>query len=147
MYCRSGNAVGREPVTYSSTAAGEVRPSISISASRRCIRSTSAGSVRPSRYATVTFVRLRRPTCVSYRRSDGVRRWRRSRLVFVRTVSVKASFGPLTVFSTSGADGDRFSPVFVSKAIARSPNSTTVKPLTSFIAASFSSLQGTATAL
>ena len=94
-----------------------------------------------------TFVRLRRPTTVSYSRSAGVRRWRRSRLVFVRTVSVNASFGPLTVFSTSGAEGERFSPVFVSKAMARCPNSTTVKPLTSFSAVLCRSPHGTATEL
>ena len=120
---------------------------MSISASRACIRETRAGSVSPSIHASVTFVRLRRPTTVSYSRSAGVRRWRRSRLVFVRTVSVNASFGPLTVFSTSGAEGERFSPVFVSKAMARCPNSTTVKPLTSFSAVLCRSPHGTATEL
>ena len=57
--------------------------------------------------------------------------------MFVRTVSVKASFAPLTVLSASGADGARFSPVFVSKqsASASPGNTTTQKPFTSFSAA------------
>ena len=121
---------------------------MSMEASRAFIRSTSAGSVSPSMEATVTFVRLRRPTFVSYSRSAGVRRWRRRRLVFVRTVSVKASFGPLTVFSTSGAEGERFSPVLSSKAIApAAPKSATEKPLTSLFATSFRSGQASATEL
>ena len=37
----------------------------------------------------------------------------------MRIVSVNASFAPLTVLSDSGADGPRFSPVFVSKQSAR----------------------------
>ena len=63
---------------------------------------------------TVTLVRVCLPTTVSNRRSRGVRRCRRSRLVLVRTVSVKASLGPLEVFSTSGSEGDRFSGVLSS---------------------------------
>ena len=53
-----------------------------------------------------------------YRIISGERRWRLTRLVLTRTVSVNASFGPLTVFSTSGGDGLRLSPVLVSKATA-----------------------------
>ena len=40
--------------------------------------------------------------------------------VLERMVSTKASFGPLTVFSTSGADGPRLTPVLISKAIGGS---------------------------
>ena len=111
---RSGNAVFRDPVTYSSTAAGDKSPSMSISPSRFFIRAGSSGSVRPSTQQTVIFVSDRLPTTDSSSRSSGVRRWRRIRLVFVRSVSVNASFAPLTVFSASGADGERFSPVFTS---------------------------------
>ena len=59
----------------------------------------------------------------------------------MRIVSVNASFAPLTVLSDSGADGPRFSPVFVSKQSASvSPgNSTTQKPFTSFSAAAAAS--------
>ena len=85
--------------------------------------------------------------CASIRRS-GVRRCRRIRLVLIRMVSTKASLGPLTVFSTSGAWGPRLTPVRASKAIAPTPgNSTTQNPLTSLFAASSRSLQGRATAL
>ena len=87
---------------------------MSISPSRFFIRAGSSGSVRPSTQQTVIFVSDRLPTTDSSSRSSGVRRWRRIRLVFVRSVSVNASFAPLTVFSASGADGERFSPVFTS---------------------------------
>ena len=66
----------------------------------------------------------------------------------VRTVSVKASLAPLTVFSTSGEEMDRFSPVLTSKATASpSENSTTQKPFTSIDAAPSRSSTRLATAL
>ena len=124
---RSGNAVFRAPVTYSSTAAGDNSPSMSISPSRFFIRAGSSGSVRPSTQQTVTFVSDRLPTTDSSSRSSGVRRWRRIRLVLTRMVSTKASFGPFTVFSTSGEDGPRLTPVFTSKARAPVPGNRTMQ--------------------
>ena len=128
VYCRSGKAVLREPVTYSSTLAGVSIPSISIAASRCSMRRTSAGSVRSARKQTVTAVWLRSPTVFCTKRSCAERRWRRRRLVLMRMVSVKASFAPLTVFSDSGADGPRRVSVFVSKqSAAPVPGKTTAQ--------------------
>ena len=79
---------------------------------------TKLGSVIPAMEQMVTLVRLRRPTTCSSSRSSGVLRCRRRRLVLVRTVSVNASFAPLMVFSTSGDEMERFSPVFTSNAAA-----------------------------
>jgi len=70
------------------------------------------------------------------------------RLVLVRTVSVKASLGPLTVFSTSGGEMPRFSPVLASKATASAAPSNTTRqnPLTSKLQAVCKSVTALATA-
>ena len=76
-----------------------------------------------------------------------MRRWRRSRAVLVRAVSVKASFGPRVVLSTSGSEGPRFSGDLSSKAAAPAPGTTsTQKPFSSFAAASSASAQRAAEA-
>lgn len=123
----------REPVTASSTAAGVTKLSTVRPLSRRVSAETSAGGVTPSSHTTATLVRLLLPTGNSVRRRKGERRWRRRRLVLVRTVSVKGSLAPFTVCSTAGGAGMRFSPVFISKATARPmlSNTSTAKPLTS----------------
>ena len=102
-----------------------------------CILRGSSGSVRRSIQQTVTLVSVLFPMTVSVSRSPGVRRCRRTRLVFVRSVSVNASFAPLTVFSVSGGDGLRFSPVFTSQpsAFPLFGNKITQKPFTSSSAA------------
>ena len=120
---------------------------MSMLRSRRDTASTSEGSVIPAREHTVTLVKLRRPTTCSSSRSSGARRCRRSRLVLVRTVSVKASLALLMVVSTWGGAIPRFSPVLTSKAAASSlPNSTRQNPLTSSDAAVSRSGTGTETA-
>ena len=77
--------------------------------SRSCSRVTSSPSVSPSIQTTATLVWVSLPATLWENRSAGVRRWRRRRAVLVRMVSVKASFGPLMVFSTVGAEMPRFS--------------------------------------
>ena len=56
---------------------------------------------------TATEVPERRPTTVSVRCSSGVRSFRRTREVFTRSVSTKASLPPLMLFSTWGVEMER----------------------------------------
>lgn len=111
VYCTRGNAVAVSSMIYSSILPVESTASISMRSSRACTRSTREGSTTPSRYSTSTVVTDCRPTICSRRRSSGAFRWRRHRLVLVRTDSTKESRGPLSTVSFSGSLMERFSSV------------------------------------
>ena len=110
-----GKAVRTSPVRYSSRLAGEMRPSMSISASRFSTAAAVAGSAMPSIHTTSTGVTVCRPTICSWMRRAGVRTRRRRMEVLVRTDSTKASRGPFRGGSFSEGEMDRFSSVWTRK--------------------------------
>ena len=100
---RSGNAVRRDPVTYSSIAAGDSAPSMSMEASLSCIL---RGQLRVRQALDPADRDLgqrplsdgRSPPAAAPASADAAAPGSCS----MRSVSVNASFAPLTVFSVSG---------------------------------------------
>ena len=78
--------------------------SMSSASSRAASSFTVSGAATPSMNITATRVPDLRPTVLSMSFSFGVHILRRTRAVFVRSVSTKESFAPFSAFSSVGSD-------------------------------------------